>query len=176
MRPSPANRKPDYFDMKGFLDAQVAELSRQQPAVEKQVQLRDGRTETTRVSNVDWAKELQIFYQADINKPALRGAYAASGAAPYSNAAGKAQETYVLKPDMEATVKSLQVDLLGGALTDQVEEIAAVVRQDNALFYSEKKLRLRCRQGQITDYEATGVQKLVLFDSVRYVMRVRVLR
>lgn len=177
VRANPANRKPGYFDVKQFLDAQVAELSRQQPAVEKQVQLRNGQTETTRVSKTDWSKELQIFYQADINKPALRGAYSERVGAPYSNAAGKSVYAYVRKPGVDATVESLTINTLGAAgPKDQVEELTAVIKQDNALFYSEKKVSMRSNNNQLTEYEVRGVQKLAFFDTVRYSVRTRVLQ
>ncbi|SNR50733.1 hypothetical protein [Hymenobacter mucosus] len=169
VRLNPANRKPGYFDVKGFLNQQVALLNQRKPAVDKQVELRNGQLETTRVAQTDWSKELQIFYQADINKPALRNAYTIT---PSAYSAGGVQR-YARKPGVEGTVESLTINAANG--TNQVQELTAIIKQDNALFYSEKKLRLSCTQGQITSYEVTGVQKLVLFDSVRYSVRTRVL-
>ena len=72
---APPARRPLYFDVKGLLTKQVAQLARQHAAVTKQVSLRGGAIETVRVPAVKWADELQIFFQADINKAALRGAY-----------------------------------------------------------------------------------------------------
>lgn len=161
-RSAPANRKPNYFDVKGFLDAQTALLNQRQPTVEKQVQLRDEQTETSRVAKLDWGKELQIFYQADINKPALRGVYAVA-------ATGTAR-SYRRKAGVEAPVAELQVT--GAAAAPS--ELQATIVQDNPLFYSEKQLRLHTRSGQLTDYEVRGVQKLILFDTVRYSVRVQV--
>lgn len=166
VRANPANRKPGYFNVKGFLDAQVTRLNQQQPTVEKQVQLRTGRTETTRVAKTDWSKELQIFYQADINKPALRGAYSTS------TVGGRRQ--YTRKPGTDAPVASLTVNSAATQPQQAAETLAAVVEQDNALFYSEKKLMLTTRNGQLTEYEVRGVQKLAFFDTVRYSVRTRV--
>ena len=73
--PGPATPHPAYFDLLGLLKTQSAQLNQHRPVVEKQVLLRDGEQETSRVAQTDWAKELQIFQQADINKPALRGRY-----------------------------------------------------------------------------------------------------
>ncbi|WP_187316978.1 hypothetical protein [Hymenobacter sp. BT190] len=177
IRTNPANRKPGYFDVKGYLDSQVMRLNQLQPAVEKQVQLRDGRTETTRVTKTDWAKELQIFYQADINKPALRGAYSENIGAPYSNAAGEGMYAYVRKPGIDATVESLTINTLGAAgPKDQLEELTAVIKQDNALFYSEKKVHMRSLNNRLTEYEVRGVQKLAFFDTVRYSVQTRILQ
>jgi hypothetical protein len=172
MRANPANRKPGYFDVKGYLDAQVARLNQLQPAVEKQVQLRNGRQETTRVTKTDWAKELQIFYQADINKPALRGLYAADAAPKLQN--GVVRETYALQPGNDAPVKRLTVE--AAQESGVTQQLTATVQQDNPLFYSEKKLLLAVRNGQLTEYEVRGVQKLVFFDTVRYSVRTRVVQ
>ncbi len=165
---NPANRKPGYFDVKGLLDAQVALLGQQQPAVEKQVRLRNGQTKTTRVTKIDWSKELQIFYQADINKPALRGAY--------STATVGGRQQYTRKPGTDAPVASLTVGILSSQSKAAPEALTAVVQQDNALFYSEKKLLLLLRDGQLMEYEVRGVQKLAFFDTVRYSVRTRVVQ
>ena len=69
-----------YFDVRGLLDAQVQQLTARHPGVTKHVALRGGAPETVQVPQVKWADELQIFYQADINKAALRGAYAVDSA------------------------------------------------------------------------------------------------
>ena len=72
---APAARRPMYFDVKGLLGQQVTQLNQRHAAVTKQVSLRDEKPENVRVASVKWADELQIFFQADINKAALRGAY-----------------------------------------------------------------------------------------------------
>ena len=166
VRPTPANRKPNYFDVKGFLDSQVATLNRQQPVVEKQVRLRDGKAETTRVTKTDWSKELQIFYQADINKPALRGAYEVES----TNQADNPSTTYKKKPAVEASVRELIVS----KGTDFPEAITATIIQDNPLFYSEKKIQLRASSKGLQSYSVEGIQKLIMFDTVRYTVRTRI--
>jgi hypothetical protein len=161
-------RQPLYFDVKGLLDAQATRLNAQKPAVEKQVQLRTGALETTRVPGVDWSKELQIFYQADINKSALRGAYTALP--PASTPAGTRQ-VYVRKPGVQNPVEELAVVSRGAV----VQEVTATLAQDNPLFFSQKKLVLSCPSGQLRSYRVQGIQKLVLFDTLRYSAAARVL-
>ncbi|SHL64363.1 hypothetical protein [Hymenobacter psychrotolerans] len=173
VRPAGINRKPEYFDVKALLDEQVARLNRQQPVVQKQVQLRNGRIETSQVANTDWSKELQIFYQADINKPALRGAYSIANSASNDSVGGA--RTYTLKAGSEAPVASLAVSKTGEA-SDATQEVAALIRQDNPLFFSQKRLRLRTVDGTLTSYSVQGVQKLVFFDTVRYSVQVRVVK
>ncbi|TGE26728.1 hypothetical protein [Hymenobacter metallicola] len=162
-------RKPLYFDVKSFLDAQAALLNQRKPAVEKRVMLRDGDIETTRVAQVDWSKELQVFYQADINKPALRGAYEVQ-AGPATNTLTTGQ-VYRRKAGIENIVDQLRVaqtDTRGGT-------IEAVLTQDNPLFFSRKTLILNHQNGLLTSYQVQGVQKLVMFDTLRYSATVKVL-
>lgn len=168
VRPNPANRKPEYFNLLGFLEQQATRLNQRKPAVEKQVVLRDGHQETTRVAQTNWAKELQIFQQADINKPALRGLYQTDSA---TTPGGLVQRRYRRLPGTEHPVEQLTVLSQGGV----VQSVTATVAQDNPLVYSAKTMTLRCQNGQISSYQVSGVQKLVLFDSVRYAVWARVL-
>ncbi|TGD77872.1 hypothetical protein [Hymenobacter wooponensis] len=150
-----------YFDVSGFVSQEAARLNQQRPAVEKQVQLRTGGLETTRVPQVDWTKELQIFQQADINKPALRGTYAIDS---LTTPEGLTKRTYRRLPGQEFPVEQLTVVTQGPA----VQSLTATLAQDNPLVYSQKKLELQCRNGQVASYLVDGIQKLILFDSVRY--------
>jgi len=166
--PGAAHHAGPYFDVRGLLDGQVRQLTARHPSVEKQVSLRGGALETVRVPQVKWADELQIFYQADINKAALRGAYAVDSA---SLPGGAVRRTYRLLPGHDnAPVMQLAVTATAG----QPQEIAATLRQDNTLFFGQKNLRLRLQNGQLSQYSTSGVQKLVLFDSLRYNTAARV--
>lgn len=150
-----------YFDVRGLLDAQIQQLSARRPGVTKRVSLRGGTTETVRVPDVKWADELQIFYQADINKAALRGIYRVDS----TTEAGGTRRTYTAQPGHEnAPVTRLSVLSASG----QPQEIEATLRQDNPLFFGQKELRLTLQQGQLRSYSVSGTQKLVLFDTLRY--------
>ena len=158
-----------YFDVRGLLDAQVRQLAASHPGVEKQVRVRGGAPETVRVPQVKWADELQIFYQADINKAALRGAYAVDSA---GLPGGAVRRTYHLLPGHD-NAPVLRLDVTSRA--SQPEEVNATIRQDNNLFFGQKFLQLRLQNGRLSQYSASGVQKLVLFDSIRYQSAARVL-
>lgn len=167
VRPGSANRPAAYFDLLGFLARQSEQLSQQRPAVQKQVLLRDGRHETTRTQPTDWPKELQIFQQADINKPALRGLYTVDSV---TLASGAVQRTYRRRPGTDHPVEQLRVISRGTT----VEALAATVAQDNPLVYSAKNLQMILQRGQLVTYRVTGVQKLILFDSVHYAVQAKV--
>ncbi|WP_210518274.1 hypothetical protein [Hymenobacter terricola] len=159
---APVARRPLYFDVKGLLTQQVAQLAQRHAAVTKHVSLRGNATETVRVPTVKWADELQIFFQADINKAALRGAYAVDSA---TLPGGLLRRTYTRRPGQpNAPVASLVVVQRG----NEAQEVAATIIQNNPLFSAQKQLRFQLQNGQLRHYEVVGTQKLVLFDTLRY--------
>ena len=159
---APAARRPLYFDVKGLLTQQVAQLEQRHAAVTKHVSLRGNAPETVRVPAVKWNDELQIFFQADINKAALRGAYAVDSVALPG---GFLRRTYTRLPGQpNAPVTSLTVVQQGAV----PQEIAAIIIQKNSLFSAQKQLRVQLENGQLRSYEVVGTQKLVLFDTLRY--------
>ena len=159
---APAARRPLYFDVKGMLTQQVAQLAKRQAAVTKRVSLRGNAPETVRVPAVKWADELQIFFQADINKAALRGAYTVDSV---QLPGGAVQRTYTRQPGQpNAPVVRLTVVQQGAV----AQEVAATIEQSNTLFSTQKQLRLQLQNGQLRRYEVVGTQKLVLFDTLRY--------
>ena len=168
-RPEAPHQAGPYFDVRGLLDAQVRQLTARRAGVEKRVSLRGSAPATTRVPQVKWADELQVFYQADLDKGALRGAYAVDSAVL---SGGIVRRTY-RRLSGHANAPVLRLDVLSRAGLPQ--EITATLRQDNALFFGQKTLRLDLQNGQLHQYGVRGVQKLVLFDTLRYQTQASVL-
>jgi hypothetical protein len=159
-----------YYDVHRFLDGQVGLLNARHMGATKQTSLHDNAYEQATVPEVKWADELQIFYQADINKAALRGAYVLDSLVVPGQGL---RRTYTLRPGFpHASVLRLAVS---GPLIGFPERIEAQIRQDNTLFYAAKSLDMHFEGGQLRAYQVRGVQKLVLFDSLRFSMSARVL-
>ena len=159
---APPARRPLYFDVKGLLTRQVARLEQRHAAVTKQVHLRAEPVETVRVPAVKWADELMIFFQADINKAALRGAYTVDSVVLPG---GALRRTYTRLPGQpNAPVTRLTVVQQG----TEPQEITATIIQHNALFSAQKQVLMQLQRGQLRRYEVVGTQKLVLFDTLRY--------
>ena len=159
---APPARRPLYFDVKGLLTGQVAQLAQRHAAVTKHVRLRAEVPETVRVPTVKWADELQIFFQADINKAALRGAYTVDSVALPG---GALRRTYTRLPGQPNAPVARLVVMQQGA---EPQEIAATIVQNNVLFSAQKQLLMQLQNGQLRRYEVVGTQKLVLFDTLRY--------
>lgn len=67
------SEKP-FFDLAGFIDAQVEELNRQKPKLEKTVTI-NGTEETQSDPELDFERDLAIFRRSDINKSAWTDKY-----------------------------------------------------------------------------------------------------
>jgi hypothetical protein len=63
-----------YFDLKGFLNADTTRLNKLNPTVIKTVG-HNGSNQTKKVKIDNWGRELGLFMDADINKPAWQNSY-----------------------------------------------------------------------------------------------------
>jgi len=159
--PAQSDQPNVYFDVLGYVNQQIAGLSTQKPLVKKEATINKDRNELT--SPVDVAGHvLDLFTQADINKPALRSSYQITRPDSLTY-------QYTLKPSEERlTVRSLTVRL--DAKTHQPQRIEAVLKTKNALYSSERHLTLNSgsvgqNNWRIMQYKLAGYQKLSYFDS-----------
>lgn len=168
--PAETNQPNVYFDVAGYVKTQITALKRQNPTVEKQTRIKE-KSQNQTVKNVDWNRELELFTQADINKPAFRNSYdvARPDALTYR---------YTLKPTEEKlTVRSLTVQI--DAQTRQPRLIEAVLRTQNLLYESERKLTLESGPGagagwRVKQYKLTGFQQLTYFGKNDFFVQGRV--
>ncbi len=157
--PAETNQANVYFDVAGYVKTQIAALKRQNPIVEKQTRIKD-KSQNQTVKNIDWSRELELFTQADINKPAFRNSYDVTRPDSLTY-------RYTLKPTEEKlTVRSLMIQI--DAKTRQPRLIEAVLRTQNLLYESERKLTLESGPGagarwQVKQYRLIGFQQLTYF-------------
>lgn len=162
--------RPVYYDVQGFLNEQIQHLNTTRPAVTKAV-LEDGQpAETQQTRDIRWERELTLFQEVDINRPALRDYFTVTR--QQDPATGHTTETYHRKPDAYTMVEFLEVELDG---QQRLRQLRAATRQDNMLLYSHRDLALSAtpvgNTSRITTYHIRGVQKLILADSTRYAVR-----
>lgn len=63
-----------YFDLKGYFEKEAARLTTLNPKVDKSV-AHNAETESKEVQITSWKKELNLFTESDINKPAWKLSY-----------------------------------------------------------------------------------------------------
>lgn len=154
-----------YYDLNGFIDEQIALLSKQKPMVTKTVE-KDEESETRNDPAIDWNKELELFKQADINKVALKSSYTVIR--PDS-----LHYEYKLKKGESALVQQLHVTL--DRKSGKPSEIKAQLVNQNKLFNSEKWVSMQCVANngiwRISFYEIKGYQKLSIFSESSYYIK-----
>ncbi|UEG54698.1 hypothetical protein LLH06_06950 [Mucilaginibacter daejeonensis] len=64
-----------YFDLKGYVSADISRLARRNAGVTKTVQHNRTGKQTKTISTINWEQELAPFVSSDINKPAWRQSY-----------------------------------------------------------------------------------------------------
>ncbi len=72
-----ANTDLLYFDLKGYFEKEISRLQKLNPVVNKTVSV-NGAAENKTAKITDWAKELAIFVNADINKTSWKGSFKAT--------------------------------------------------------------------------------------------------
>ncbi len=151
------------FSVGAFLETQVQYLQAEKPTVLKSVQTENQPTETVQTADLDWQKELSAFFDADINKPALQDKFTEER---QTLPDGSTHINYRRIAGQDAPVAYL--DLLT-APDNQIKQLEAIILEDNALFFSKRRLSLSTNsKGYISSYRVEGVQKLIFSDSLHY--------
>ncbi|MEY4540060.1 MAG: hypothetical protein RLZZ306_1817 [Bacteroidota bacterium] len=145
---SKTEKTDKYFDLKGLLEKQIETLNTQKPLVQKSLMMADS-SENQQVKTINWAKELELFMQADLNKPAFVKSYQVD-----SSSMGV---KYVLKDNEKLPVKYLKVNRIG----ENGINIEALVNTNNYLYETERRLKLSVKNNELTDYQIDGFQKIV---------------
>ena len=159
-----------YYDVLGFVKKQMADLSARKPLVSKTVAINQKQSQQ-QTQEINWPRELELFAQADINKPALRSSY------QITRPDSLTYQYTLKKSDDRLTVRSLTVRL--DSLTRQPRRIEAVLQTQNPLYTSERHLLLETGSAgkthwQIQHYKLTGFQKLPYFDKNEFMVEGRV--
>jgi hypothetical protein len=151
--------RPAYFDVAGFVNAQIQTLTAQKPPVDKNAIIK-GQSNHQISRDIDWAKELALFLEADINKPAFRNSYAI-------NRPDSLTYEYTLKPTEERlTVRELTVRL--DPKSGKPARLTALLKTENPLYTSERHLLLESAPSSpstfgVYHYQVEGFQQLTYF-------------
>ncbi|REA62168.1 hypothetical protein DSL64_10980 [Dyadobacter luteus] len=142
-----------FYDLKGFTEAQITLLDSLKPQVYKTVSMGTEQN-VVRSEDVNWEKELGLFVQADINKPAFKQSY--SIARPDSSTF-----VYTSKEGDRLPVRELKIviDTVGN-----LSSAEAYVKSENKLYVSEKHITLSVKNNRIQQYRIVGFQQLIMMD------------
>ncbi|GGC07899.1 hypothetical protein [Dyadobacter sediminis] len=147
-----------YFDLKGLIENKIVYLNERKPKVTKTIIL-NGKKEVSSTTKIDWKKELELFVQADINKPAFKNSYS-------TIKKSAAELEYVIKNGEDLNVRSLRIKM--DTLQKQPYSIQALIKSENKIYKSEKYIELtfsnKNNEWQPVSYSVKGYQKLLMMD------------
>ena len=145
------NQVKRYFDLRGLVEKQIKTLDTQKPIVQKTIIIADS-SENQSVKTINWSKELALFTQVDLNKPAFVQSYQVD-----SSSMGV---KYTLKNSEKLSVKYLTISRLG----EDGISVEALINNNNYLYETERHLKLSLKNNELTDYQIDGFQKIVFGD------------
>jgi hypothetical protein len=148
-----------YFDLPSFVKQQIEILKKQPCKVQKSL-TSDSQTQEISADTVDWQKELALFLEADINKPALRDAY-------FVNKDNSKVEYWAM--DKRAKVRRILVK--GNA--ENPTEIQVSMLDANLLYQTEKELFMQFANNKLSNYEIKGFQKVLFKEQLDYSMKAK---
>ncbi len=147
---------PGYFDLEALVGEQITALSAEKPEVEKRLVF-DGQRDTVLTRDINWKDDLAFFFQAGINKPALKGSYSVTRPDSLT-------EHYELTKDGAFHVK--KVDVSRSAETGEVVEVKVNSVVEGLLFNTRRTLKLKLdgKKGnnRLASYEVLGDQQIKL--------------
>ena len=157
-----------FFDLKGFIEGQVTMLNQSRPVVSKTMKMGDDSSHISS-GDIDWKKELELFVQADINKPAYRLSYT-------SQITDSTLLIYTLKPEQDLPVRLLKIRL--DKPDGKPVLIEALLKSENKLYMSEKNIRMVLEDkggySKVLSYQINGFQKLVTMNKKPFEVTVSV--
>ncbi|GAB4187597.1 MAG: hypothetical protein OHK0057_24050 [Thermoflexibacter sp.] len=151
-----------YFDLASFVQEQVDKLSNQSLLVEKKIYL-DGKQQEIFSDSINWAKELALFREADLNSPSLVGSY------DIKEDKQARTLSYLAKED-RLRVREIQLVLGGDGSIENIniEEVKIVYAENNQLYEISRKMSMKVKNEQLHAYTIQGFQKVIFKDSMVY--------
>lgn len=139
-----------YYDLAGFINQQISQLTDNKPLIQKNL-LIGNKTETIQTKDIDWKKELELFLQADLNKQSYQ--------LSYTRDSTQNVVIYQLKKGEKLIVKTLKIEFDEEKSPKHIE---ALMQVENYLYKSEKNLSMDLNKKQLKNYQIEGWQELFI--------------
>ncbi len=154
-----------YYSIDSVLNQQREILNNLNPRLQKLAWV-DQQQDTTsvRLDSAGWAREMQIFNNISINKPALRDSYLIDS----TQAEDGIWVSYTAK---EALKEELEIEYMHIFFNNnrKLQEVELLYKELGSLYNSKRKMHLGFNQNQLlSNYKIKGYQKIILKDTIRY--------
>lgn len=155
--PSQDGRQAMYFSVAAAIDQQAELLTARRAKSLKILQAGNAKPDTLAPQAADWPQELQLFKEADINKPAWSGEYEVHKTAE--------KITYTAKKNSQP----VQLLVISGT-PENPDYIEAYLSQANLLYHTGKHMQMHFKDGVLSAYRMEGYQKTFFSDTTRYLL------
>jgi len=159
-----------FFDFDSLVNVQLADLNRTRYELSKSVEI-DGKDEQTRFvpDSAQWANELEIFRELDqLNKASFRDAYVISDTRD-TNSNLTVREIRAQRPVPVSLVKFYFLNT-----PKDLRRIEATWLEENSLYTNTRRMVMELEPSNnrqiLHRYRIEGFQKMVMDDSVRFVV------
>lgn len=139
-----------YYDLAGFINQQISQLTVNKPLTQKKLLIGE-KNETIQTKDIDWKKELELFLQADLNKQSYQLSYTQDNT--------QNTTVYQLKAGEKLPVKALKIVFDEEKSPKHIEVLMQV---ENYLYKSEKSLSMDLEKKQLKKYQIEGWQELFI--------------
>ena len=151
-----------HFDLSGLLDEQIEQLLAANAQLEKFLTSgEDKETITITPDSLGWARQLRLFYEADINKPGFKGDYFEEEL-PAINGASK---TIFSAKNQKHPVQVMECIYEEGRL----KEIRVLVKETNTIYNATKEMNLYFDEGEkLVGFNIQGGESMTLKKDLDY--------
>jgi len=156
-----------YFNVKGLLDGQIVMMDSLKPSLVKKAVLKgDPDHSTFQPDSAAWARELELFYELDLNKTSLRDKYKIERT--FQEDFAQQAIVYSSLDEEETAVDQVKIVFEHG----QPRLLEGVYNSKSPLFNSRRNLSIWFAPldsvNVISAYAISGAQKMVWTDTVYF--------
>jgi len=155
------DKTTSYFSLKDFFEEEIEGLEKRQQSIEKTAFLND-KSETKTLEKVDWAQELRLFTNCDINKSAWLGKYKVDS---LLNDAEKSLTVSYTALDDKLRTRHITLTFVENVLT----VIDIKNNSQNLIYNMVEELLYKPKEG----YEVETTQKIRGMNADKWAMKVR---
>lgn len=158
-----------YFDIEALLDKELNKLTDQGASLEKVLNA-DGSEERLTIApdSAGWHEQMQLFYDAGINKPGFMDQYFEESLPPIM---GVSKVIYSAKNQKNA----LQV-MECSYESDRLTKIRLLVKETNVIYTITKEMYLYLGEEGITGFQIMGEESMRMKDDLSYSIQGTVVR
>jgi len=159
-------RQTPYFDLATLVERQIARLDSLNPEVAVTARIGEQtQTQTFLKDSAGWAETLELFAEADLNKPVLIDQYLVQDSV--LNDSATKMRVYRAKRPQKVDIQYLKVTYQDSLA--EVRSVEALFREENPLYTTQRQMTLEFDEAELLQtYRTLGKQKMIFRDSVLY--------